>query len=127
MCGQLARQDILDVFFFSSRRRHTRCSRDWSSDVCSSDLRPLGRPARVADEDPQTVHGFVSAEQLAQQFPVRADVDAVKSLDRMFARRVSAKKKPHGPEFDGTAEVHLVVQLREAFEIGKKMRNSNLR
>src|SRR2546422_11654558 len=26
-------------FFFSSRRRHTRCSRDWSSDVCSSDLR----------------------------------------------------------------------------------------
>src|SRR2546422_10866234 len=27
-------------FFFSSRRRHTRCSRDWSSDVCSSDLEP---------------------------------------------------------------------------------------
>src|SRR3989304_7079976 len=26
------------VFFFSSRRRHTICSRDWSSDVCSSDL-----------------------------------------------------------------------------------------
>src|SRR2546422_4363896 len=25
-------------FSFSSRRRHTRCSRDWSSDVCSSDL-----------------------------------------------------------------------------------------
>src|SRR2546422_10411029 len=27
-----------NFFFFSSRRRHTRCSRDWSSDVCSSDL-----------------------------------------------------------------------------------------
>src|SRR3989442_9785610 len=26
------------AFFFSSRRRHTRCGRDWSSDVCSSDL-----------------------------------------------------------------------------------------
>src|SRR2546429_6604749 len=25
-------------FYVSSRRRHTRCSRDWSSDVCSSDL-----------------------------------------------------------------------------------------
>src|SRR5687768_17628840 len=25
-------------FFFSRRGRHTRCSRDWSSDVCSSDL-----------------------------------------------------------------------------------------
>src|SRR3989449_3797894 len=29
---------ICPFFFFSSRRRHTRCSRDWSSDVCSSDL-----------------------------------------------------------------------------------------
>src|SRR5690606_7659248 len=28
------------LFFFSSRRRHTRFSRDWSSDVCSSDLGP---------------------------------------------------------------------------------------
>ena len=26
------------LFFFSSRRRHTRLRRDWSSDVCSSDL-----------------------------------------------------------------------------------------
>src|ERR1035441_1981688 len=29
-------------FFFSSRRRHTRCLSDWSSDVCSSDLREAG-------------------------------------------------------------------------------------
>src|SRR5690606_40848001 len=29
---------VLLFFFFSSRRRHTRFSRDWSSDVCSSDL-----------------------------------------------------------------------------------------
>src|SRR5207237_6922232 len=37
------------VFFFSSRRRHTRCKCDWSSDVCSSDLPlrlPAARPAR---------------------------------------------------------------------------------
>src|SRR5690606_40190654 len=32
-------------FFFSSRRRHTRFSRDWSSDVCSSDL-PDDRQSR---------------------------------------------------------------------------------
>src|SRR5215510_16096471 len=30
---------LLVFFFFSSRRRHTRWPRDWSSDVCSSDLR----------------------------------------------------------------------------------------
>src|SRR5207249_11574437 len=29
------------LFFFSSRRRHTRSKRDWSSDVCSSDLHRL--------------------------------------------------------------------------------------
>src|SRR5204862_1139576 len=33
------------VFFFSSRRRHTRSLRDWSSDVCSSDLWPASSPA----------------------------------------------------------------------------------
>ena len=31
------------VFFFSSRRRHTRLRRDWSSDVCSSDLTEIAR------------------------------------------------------------------------------------
>src|SRR6267378_6974717 len=38
---------VLFFFFFSSRRRHTRSLRDWSSDVCSSDLERLaaGMPA----------------------------------------------------------------------------------
>src|SRR2546429_3112878 len=38
-------------FFFSSRRRHTRCSRDWSSDVCSSDLLPKTNLISVTYED----------------------------------------------------------------------------
>src|SRR5438128_6148513 len=38
------------VFFFSSRRRHTRCYRDWSSDVCSSDLN-LGGPVVIPGTD----------------------------------------------------------------------------
>src|SRR5439155_10207301 len=37
--------DIL--FFFSSRRRHTRWPRDWSSDVCSSDLPALYQRVNV--------------------------------------------------------------------------------
>src|SRR5690606_40084824 len=36
-----------DVFFFTSRRRHTRFSRDWSSDVCSSDLSRHRSPDRA--------------------------------------------------------------------------------
>src|SRR5690606_40506743 len=38
-----------NVFFFSSRRRHTRFSRDWSSDVCSSDLVKLPSPRTIPD------------------------------------------------------------------------------
>src|SRR5256885_3923835 len=34
---RLARRVFLVIFFFSSRRRHTRLQGDWSSDVCSSD------------------------------------------------------------------------------------------
>src|SRR5205814_6238363 len=36
-----SRSTLRSCFFFSSRRRHTRCLRDWSSDVCSSDLSDL--------------------------------------------------------------------------------------
>src|SRR2546429_7545314 len=47
MCEQgYVNSIVCCVFFFSSRRRHTRCSRDWSSDVCSSDL-TYGKPLLV--------------------------------------------------------------------------------
>src|SRR3712207_7596850 len=36
----------LVLFFFSSRRRHTRYWRDWSSDVCSSDLAAMSDNCR---------------------------------------------------------------------------------
>src|SRR5574337_695744 len=46
-CGDLPTA----CFFFSSRRRHTRLSGDWSSDVCSSDLADIGPYAlRVKDD-----------------------------------------------------------------------------
>src|SRR5262245_66343470 len=38
MGESIAEGTITKCFFFSSRRRHTRCLSDWSSDVCSSDL-----------------------------------------------------------------------------------------
>src|SRR5437868_4859195 len=43
-----ANRDVTCFFFFSSRRRHTRSKRDWSSDVCSSDLLQ-GRAVRSDD------------------------------------------------------------------------------
>src|SRR5690606_40900969 len=44
--------------FFSSRRRHTRFSRDWSSDVCSSDLDP-GEPAGEPEEVEMSTNDWI--------------------------------------------------------------------
>src|SRR3712207_7845493 len=55
---------LLLFFFFSSRRRHTRYWRDWSSDVCSSDLDKVTEALRFA------------AEPLSLSEPLREDGDA---------------------------------------------------
>src|SRR5436309_6303013 len=52
-------------FFFSSRRRHTRFSRDWSSDVCSSDLHVV-----YAAEDAVVAVGGLHRAVAAQERPV---------------------------------------------------------
>src|SRR6266850_7881334 len=44
-------------FFFSSRRRHTRLQGDWSSDVCSSDLRRPGRVQSQGQRRDEERHG----------------------------------------------------------------------
>src|SRR6266513_4644897 len=49
-------------FFFSSRRRHTRSKRDWSSDVCSSDLATMAR-----DESGGAISAVTDTEILAAQ------------------------------------------------------------
>src|SRR3712207_6894648 len=69
---------VLVFFFFSSRRRHTRYWRDWSSDVCSSDLehrrgedqdarvrRVRRQPAAVADAHVRQPEAH-AAQRLAQ-------------------------------------------------------------
>src|SRR2546422_2700103 len=69
----------LIFFFFSSRRRHTRCSRDWSSDVCSSDLAkeirkvPKGLVAISTATDPyQFVEGKYRITRHALEVLLRA-------------------------------------------------------
>src|SRR6266480_5493119 len=47
--GLLLELCLLVVFFFSSRRRHTRLTCDWSSDVCSSDLGAFGAGNGASD------------------------------------------------------------------------------
>src|SRR5216684_2024737 len=63
-------------FFFSSRRRHTRCSRDWSSDVCSSDL--VRAPEAGGREFSRDSPGGVASLRLGLSRQVRA-IECVRS------------------------------------------------
>src|SRR5947209_15536950 len=59
---------LLHFFFFSSRRRHTRYWRDWSSDVCSSDLAAhmnLGNVLRELERHDEAVASLQTALRLS--------------------------------------------------------------
>src|SRR3712207_9231368 len=68
------------VFFFSSRRRHTRYWRDWSSDVCSSDLTGVAGDANVTATFSEAVSG-VSAATFELRDPANAVVAATVTYD----------------------------------------------
>src|SRR5438445_3318011 len=79
-------------FFFSSRRRHTRYWRDWSSDVCSSDLFSVGalRRAIFSKWHPgKTVHRTAPTENPKAHRRRARDLDATpESGPRSEERRV---------------------------------------
>src|SRR6266478_7615721 len=64
----------LIFFFFSSRRRHTRFDCDWSSDVCSSDLRQVGV---VEDRSPGMPQFRSSPARPRQAVVIAADLGIV--------------------------------------------------
>src|SRR5690606_40398665 len=73
-------------FFFSSRRRHTRFSRDWSSDVCSSDLF-----ATAFNGDVRLCVSHEFAQELKRSSVAQADdpiLQFAESLPRSEERRV---------------------------------------
>src|SRR6185295_11048707 len=87
-------------FFFSSRRRHTRYWRDWSSDVCSSDL----RAAR----------------------PELGELDLVHRLDRetsgclLIAKRRSALRDLHAQLREGRVEKRYLALVCGHWQLGHK-------
>src|SRR5690625_6120723 len=60
-------------FFFSSRRRHTRWPRDWSSDVCSSDLGNAAKDGKAAAVFAQLITKNVNYGVHAFFVPMRDD------------------------------------------------------
>src|SRR5699024_11901280 len=90
-------------FFFSSRRRHTRSKRDWSSDVCSSDLDYLKK----------IIHQMVEEGVMREEVALGIDVE---KIERYF-------QTPFGQEIikhqDNLEKEVLFSLMMEAREIGR--------
>src|SRR5690606_41079626 len=83
------------IFFFSSRRRHTRFSRDWSSDVCSSDL-GLARTvdSLEGNETPATLRPCAQHRSRAGPRPISfAGNCGISAWTRSEERRVGKESK----------------------------------
>src|SRR5690606_40825195 len=77
---------IFFSFFFSSRRRHTRFSRDWSSDVCSSDLKGL-----VVNQAP-SLHQLRDSDGRRNQRPSPLMTSPARTALAVFLRRSSLRE-----------------------------------
>src|SRR3712207_9319540 len=102
-------------FFFSSRRRHTRYWRDWSSDVCSSDLQaslttqPRALTSRLPSSAVQGRRVREGRDSQEQDDEERSEERRVgKSVD-LGGRRI-IKKKNKGEQIRRTARQHQHIQ-----------------
>src|SRR5206468_9364555 len=89
-------------FFFSSRRRHTRSDRDWSSDVCSSDLH-VGRQSFAqagfslggrfaAQPSVQTEHPLHRVNQMSDAIVLSAVFHALKQGEQALKARSEERR-----------------------------------
>src|SRR5262245_64413605 len=88
------------LFFFSSRRRHTRCLSDWSSDVCSSDLRRLADQAAIvyclSRRETEDLASWLAAQGLkAAHYHAGMDANARRHTQEAFAEigRASCRER----------------------------------
>src|SRR5690606_40416531 len=98
-------------FFFSSRRRHTRFSRDWSSDVCSSDLLPEGIYAIKELNERAARHEYAILRELEElAAPAVSAVGLVtgRTADRHRSeeRRVGRERRARWSRWRGRTEKH---------------------
>src|SRR5206468_8998259 len=82
--------------FFSSRRRHTRSDRDWSSDVCSSDLSQFAKGGQnlmvrtQAGYNPQALVGLIK-EQIATLDPEQA-VSEIATMEENIGESLASRR-----------------------------------
>src|SRR2546429_7183145 len=108
-------------FFFSSRRRHTRCSRDWSSDVCSSDLKILAIPGVKAVTHN---HWFGGVYQDERNFFPQFVIDPEYQRQVMTELVVPDDQRSEEHTSELQSRLHLVCRL--LLEKKKKLYNMHL-
>src|SRR5699024_11942628 len=80
-------------FFFSSRRRHTRSKRDWSSDVCSSDLTEYRQQVVGIELSDETYCQFVIVEVEQHSLEMRLQ-DFARSEERRVGKECRSRWSP---------------------------------
>src|SRR6267154_4989624 len=104
-------------FFFSSRRRHTRWTGDWSSDVCSSDLQAIVMIEAGAIE--------VSEDQVAEALQFGHDqikhiIAAIRELhDKIKPNKVTVPALPFDETLAKEIEQKYGAQLHDALDTKK--------
>src|SRR3712207_6897808 len=86
------------LFFFSSRRRHTRYWRDWSSDVCSSDLSPSGRcypDPQISDEVGERRRAYADATGSSAVMRRNSSKRASRSEERRVGKECRSRGSPY--------------------------------
>src|SRR2546427_8416870 len=111
------------MFFFSSRRRHTRFDCDWSSDVCSSDLissceLALRKPRSEAELREVLASNL---EDLRRMAGIVADMLFLSQADRGQGARLAPRSEEHTSELQ--SQSNLVCRLL----LEKKKKKNNMR
>src|SRR6266536_637272 len=103
-------------FFFSSRRRHTRATRDWSSDVCSSDLSRRERAGTSPLRDGILAHSRSRRDRSEER-------RVGKECRSRWAPYHEKKKKNvyviEEGEFERTSEIHTTSKINTLEDIGR--------
>src|SRR5690625_2127724 len=90
---------IFTIFYFSSRRRHTRWPRDWSSDVCSSDLIALDHLDKVIELIRGSNTTDIARSGLMEQFDL-SEKQAQAILDMRLQRLTGLERNKIQEEYD---------------------------
>src|SRR2546430_12894059 len=100
------------IFFFSSRRRHTRFDCDWSSDVCSSDLF-RAEAVTLPAVTPTTLLAMEKAETVAKRGLSFAELSHVEAghLERLLAGEIQWAMQKMFRQYDAIAHLLLPAEL----------------